>query len=367
MNGSTHVQAIDFLTKGVSVSYHIDVMKLSNASEKIQKNTIKRRGFMKNHVFLSTVATLACVAAVSIFLPMKASAAVPTNLVDVAISQIGYMEKASNSNLDSFTANPGSGNYTKYARDLATFYTWNPQGIAWCDTFVDWCFVQAYGVDVTKAITYQTTNPTLTCSSSAQNYISAGCYIPRGQKNPQAGDQVFFYDSNRAINHTGIVVSVDKVNGTVTYIEGNAIDKVCETTKSLSNTSIAGYGRPKFTKVISTSSRQFVSGLYNYCLGRVGSEGEIDSWALGLNNGGSASQVVRGFFDSQEYANKRTNNEVYVDALYLAVLGRGADAGGRNHWLGLLNSGKASRNDVLNGFVGSAEFIGRCRSLGINP
>ena len=39
-------------------------------------------------------------------------------VIDVALNEIGYIEKASNSNLDSKTANQGSGNYTKYARDL---------------------------------------------------------------------------------------------------------------------------------------------------------------------------------------------------------------------------------------------------------
>ena len=38
-------------------------------------------------------------------------------LVSIAEAEIGYHEKASNSNLDSKTANSGNKNYTKYARD----------------------------------------------------------------------------------------------------------------------------------------------------------------------------------------------------------------------------------------------------------
>ena len=41
-------------------------------------------------------------------------------LLDIARSQIGYKEKASNSQLDDFDANAGSNNWTKYARDLYT-------------------------------------------------------------------------------------------------------------------------------------------------------------------------------------------------------------------------------------------------------
>ena len=36
------------------------------------------------------------------------------NLIKIAAAEIGYKEKASNSNLDDKTANAGSNNWTKY-------------------------------------------------------------------------------------------------------------------------------------------------------------------------------------------------------------------------------------------------------------
>lgn len=39
-------------------------------------------------------------------------------VLSIARQEIGYLEKRSNSQLDSKTANAGSSNYTKYARDL---------------------------------------------------------------------------------------------------------------------------------------------------------------------------------------------------------------------------------------------------------
>ena len=39
-------------------------------------------------------------------------------LINIANAEIGYLEKKSNKDLDNKTANAGSGNYTKYARDL---------------------------------------------------------------------------------------------------------------------------------------------------------------------------------------------------------------------------------------------------------
>ena len=63
-------------------------------------------------------------------------------LVAIAEAEIGYHEKASNSNLDSKTANSGNKNYQKYGRDLfkAGFYNGNKNGYEWCTSFVAWCF-----------------------------------------------------------------------------------------------------------------------------------------------------------------------------------------------------------------------------------
>ena len=88
----------------------------------------------------------------------KAYAALPpapacdvSRVLAVAVAEIGYKEKASNSQLDDKTANAGSANYTKYARDFdkkyPNWYNGKKNGFAWCDMFVDWCFLTAYGYE----------------------------------------------------------------------------------------------------------------------------------------------------------------------------------------------------------------------------
>ena len=62
-------------------------------------------------------------------------------LISIAENEVGYLEKKSNSQLDSKTANAGSANYTKYWRDIMPDY----QGQPWCACFVTWCFVKAFG------------------------------------------------------------------------------------------------------------------------------------------------------------------------------------------------------------------------------
>ena len=77
-------------------------------------------------------------------------------LISIARAEIGYLEKASNGSLDSKTENAGSGNYTKYARDLynAGYYNGDKQGYEWCEVFIDWCHWIASGKDAKLAYSY---------------------------------------------------------------------------------------------------------------------------------------------------------------------------------------------------------------------
>ena len=66
-------------------------------------------------------------------------------VIDIALAEDGYLEKATTEQLDEKTANAGNKNYTKYARDLADvrFFNGRKQGTAWCSVFVAWCFFKA--------------------------------------------------------------------------------------------------------------------------------------------------------------------------------------------------------------------------------
>ncbi len=165
-------------------------------------------------------------------------------VLDLAKSEVGYHEKMNKNNLDDKTANSGSGNYTKYGRDLdniPNFYNGKKNGYAWCDQFVDWLFYKCFGADIAmKMLCQPERSAGAGCMYSAQYFRNNGRYT----QTPQAGDQVFFYDSAGQINHTGIVESV---NGSiVTTIEGNSSDQVQRRTYQLGTGYIAGYGRPKW-------------------------------------------------------------------------------------------------------------------------
>lgn len=179
-------------------------------------------------------------------------------VIATARAEIGYIEKESNSQLDSPTANPGDNNWNKYARDLDALdvvYNGDKNGYAWCDIFVDWCFIYTFGLEVGMALLCQ-----------AKEGLGAGCtysaryYKDKGQfytSNPQAGDQIFFTnDGGKTMYHTGLVVKVS--GGRVYTIEGNTSSAAgvapnggCVRDKSypLGASYIGGYGRPDYSIV----------------------------------------------------------------------------------------------------------------------
>ena len=78
----------------------------------------------------------------------------------------------------------------------------------------------------------------------------------------------------------------------------------------------------------------------------------------------TGKQVAFGFIFSPEFVNRNLSNEEYVEYLYLAIMGRASDAGGKADWVNRLNNGWI-RQDVFNGFAGSTEFHNICVSYGI--
>lgn len=180
-------------------------------------------------------------------------------VIDIALAEVGYIEKASNSNLDSKTGNAGSGNYTKYARDLdkIKFYNGNKNGFAWCDVFVDWCFYKAFGKKRALELLCQPEKSTGAGCGFSMNFYKAHNQF---YNSPKEGDQIFFTDGT-SIYHTGLVYKVD--NSKVYTVEGNTSDvnyvdgnggKVCKKSYPLGASYIRGYGRPKYDVSSSSST-----------------------------------------------------------------------------------------------------------------
>ena len=178
-------------------------------------------------------------------------------VINIALKEDGYLEKASNKNLDSKRANAGRANYTKYARDLdaiSGFYNGAKQGYPWCDSFVDWCFVKAFGVDDAKRLLCQPDKSLGAGCGYSMNYFKK-----KGQlylAYPKVGDQIFF-GGTTSVYHTGLVYKVDSkyvytIEGNTSSESGVVANGGCVRKKKylLGYDKIVGYGRPEYDEEV---------------------------------------------------------------------------------------------------------------------
>lgn len=109
----------------------------------------------------------------------------------------------------------------------------------------------------------------------------------------------------------------------------------------------------------------FVTRLYRTCLGREPDDSGQTDWVTWLVNGSqTGTQVAQGFVFSAEFQRKQLSDGDFVEALYQAMFDRSSDASGKQTWLNCLASGW-TREQVLAGFTGSAEFSRLCARFGI--
>ena len=155
-------------------------------------------------------------------------------LLSYAMDQLGYRESGDN--------------WNKYAAmpEMTQLLGWDAQNQPWCNIFVNACFISCFGLEIGAAMLYQPIGSgSALCRASADFFKTAGAWIERGRM-PDPGDVIFFYRSGE-INHMGIVSRV--VGGSIVTVEGNSSDQVAERCYSVSDSKIAGYGRPNWAAV----------------------------------------------------------------------------------------------------------------------
>ena len=167
-----------------------------------------------------------------------------STIVKRADQEVGYHEKKSNKDLDSKTANSGSNNFTKYARDVwnlaRNILNGNKQGVEWCAVFCIWLFVICFGASVAQAVLYL---PNKSCAAGADYFMKYFKAKNKFYKTPKVGDMIFFSSGTKA-KHVGLVVEVTSTQ--VKTIEGNSSNMVRRKSYKLSDKTILGYGRPNY-------------------------------------------------------------------------------------------------------------------------
>jgi len=77
----------------------------------------------------------------------------------------------------------------------------------------------------------------------------------------------------------------------------------------------------------------------------------------------NVESISSGFADSPEYASRARSNADFVGDMYNAFLRRGGDLDGVNYWIGQLNSGSRTRENVRRAFITTPEFSARVQGI----
>lgn len=139
-------------------------------------------------------------------------------------------------------------------------------------------------------------------------------------------------------------------------------EKIGRTQESLFN----GNGDVPIITSGQQSVESLLSRLYSVCLQRAPDQAGWQYWVNTLLSGAKpTAEVVEGFIGSAEFLQRKLTNEKYVRVLYAAILDRESDEAECQHWCERLNSGN-TRQEVLSGFLRSAEFQALCDNQGIS-
>ena len=154
-------------------------------------------------------------------------------------AQVGYLEKRSNSNLDSKTANAGYNNYTKYSRDVDNMGLMGCQGQPWCATYQFWICAQIFGKQ--KALEIMG-NGFYNCNSVKAHSKSKGTW----HSSPKLGALVIFRNGahiGRVTQINGDTIWTNEGNtssGSLNTVEANG-GCVAEKRYTIGNSQIDGY------------------------------------------------------------------------------------------------------------------------------
>lgn len=295
-------------------------------------------------------------------------------VIDILKAQEGYLEKASNSSLDSKTANAGKGNYTKYGRDLRN---WFPElgdtfgvAYAWCLELIVWAFCLAVGLERAKELLCNCLSaytPTM-----AQAFMDAG----RWSSKPQVGALVFFADLAKksasrpyGIYHVGFVVGLTDTKihtGEGNTSAGSAVVAnggcVAFKTYDIDNIKIFGYGIPDYDGAGKSSVadkanvpdglpdleawRAYCEAAYTDILFRVPQPEELEREL-------PKDHLWMVFYKTR---NSEEGRKLWITVLYLLYLDRRPSEEELDTWYNMLVNGTLKRVDIIRKIKKSEEY-----------
>jgi hypothetical protein len=115
----------------------------------------------------------------------------------------------------------------------------------------------------------------------------------------------------------------------------------------------------RFAGTVDTSPSATIDRLYEAVLGRAADAGGKADWLSAIDGGATMHDVAMGLVmspEAQQFRGSMSDTQ-YVEMLYQEILGREADTGGRDSWVGALQSGGQDRAGILLEFINSAENL----------
>ncbi len=175
-----------------------------------------------------------------------------TDVIAIALSQLGYHEGDSNADLDGMNLS-GTRDFVEYNVLYGKIDNNQGNGLSygysWCASFVNWCLRQA---GVTKEASGAAE---VSCRRWLQKADEAGIYEEKKFHTPKQGDLIFFKDAGSQVSSTHIGLVLASENGKVYTIEGNTSNGsqfssdgnyVALKSYSLDSDYIVGYATPRY-------------------------------------------------------------------------------------------------------------------------
>lgn len=185
-----------------------------------------------------------------------------------------------------------------------------------------------------------------------EEYVELLYNVMMNRGSDDSGKMDWVYKLNNGVGRMGVFKG---------FADSREFDDICTSYGIRRGTVVVNEGRDR-----NPGLTTFVSRLYTKALGRDYDIYGLNDWCNRIcdKKWNIMDVSTTGFFESPEFLNKRLTNGEYVKVLYRTFFDREYDQEGYVYWLRKLNAGE-SRKEVLRGFADSQEFAQLMKSYGL--
>lgn len=185
-----------------------------------------------------------------------------------------------------------------------------------------------------------------------EDYVERLYNVMMNRPSDEGGKTDWVYKLNNGVGREGVFKG---------FADSEEFNNICNSYGIKKGTISVGEGRDRKPGLTT-----FVARMYTKALGRTYDVDGLNYWCNEILDGrwSIMDAATTGFFESQEFKNKRLTNGEYVKVLYRTFFDREYDQDGYSYWLRKLNYG-TSRREVLSGFANSKEFSNLLKTYGL--